>query len=249
MFETIIELIIVIPLAYLLSMHLIGPVLVKRSERLPESYRFTLIDEREFFSQRSETFIMLDYEMRTLGFEYVGSSVLGNTNTDSFFSLYTKADEALAAMLTTMVSPLGDFSYAEFTRLYEDGSSLEVNNAPISPLFPRRAHKVQLRYPEINTLSGLYETTQKLIATLPDSATPKPLPRGAEFAEVESILNREVEWLVDQGYYSRQALDGFHPVTLKGAILFSWKSLWPWQQLRQRLDVRRSQRLLTINSV
>jgi hypothetical protein len=243
-FETIIELLIVIPLAYVLSMHLMGPVLVKRSERLPEAYRFTLINEREFFSQRSETFIMLDYEMRTLGFEYVGSSVLSNTNADSFFSLYTKADEALAAMLTTMVNPLGDFSYAEFTRLYEDGSSLEVNNAPISPLFPRRAHKVQLRYPEINTLSRLYETTQRLIATLPNSATPKPLPRAAEFTEVERILNRELEWLVDEGYYARQVVNGFHPMTLKGAVLFSWKSLWPWQQIRQWLDVWRSQRLL-----
>lgn len=244
MLNTILELLIAIPLAYFALMHLLGPILVMRSERQPGAFAFTLMDEREFFSQRSETFIMLDYEIRNLGFRYVGSSVLGNANTDSFFSLYTKPDDALSAMLTTIESPLGDFTYAEFSRLYSDGSSLEVNNAPISPLFPHDPVRLQLRYPQANTLSGLYEVMQRLLQSHHNSARPMPLTAGQEFRQLEALLNSELERLVSSGYYSRKVIDGFRPITLKGAIRFSWKSLWPWQAIRQRLDLYRSNQFL-----
>lgn len=244
MLTTIVELIIGVPLAYLAFMHLCGPILVKRSERLPHRYQFTILDEREFFSHRSETFIMLDYEMRNLGFHYVGSSILSNTNTDSLFSLYTKTDEVMSAMLTTIESPLGDFTYAEFSRLYADGSTLDVNNAPIPSLFPRNPMRLQLRYPHINTLAGLYAVTQKLLASHHNGAEPLALRAGEEFHQVEALLNGELERLVKGGYYSADQASGYRPITLKGALLFSWKSLWPWQPIRQHLDLLRARRRL-----
>lgn len=242
--DILMQLLIGIPLLYFVFMYLWGPILVKRNEQQPGCYMFTKLDERQFFSQRSDTFIMLDFDMRNLGFTYVGSSVLGNTNTDSYFSLYTKTDEALSAMLTTMESPLGDFTYLEFSRRYEDGSSLEVSNAPLSPLFPRHPMKLQLRYPQLNTLRELYAVMQKLLEADLNSAAPLALTAGRGFRELEAILNGELGRLVKHGYYASSVVDGYRAITWKGALCFSWKSLWPWQQFRQLIDRWRSNRVL-----
>lgn len=244
MLNTILELLIAIPLAYIAFMHLLGPVLVFRSERQPAAYLFTQLDEREFFSRRSETFIMLDYEMRNLGFDHAGSSLLENSNTASYFTLYVKPGEALTATLTTIESPLGDFTYAEFSRIFHDGSSIEVNNAPISPLFPRKPSRMQLRYPHINTLTSLYEAMQRVLSAHHGSAMALTVTQGEAFQQLETQMNGELKELVQGGYYSARVIDGYRPITLKGAILFSWKSLWPWQTLRQRHDLQRSRRQL-----
>ncbi len=206
--DTLMQLLIGIPLLYFIFMHLWGPILVKRNEQQPGCYMFTKLDERQFFSQRSDTFIMLDFDMRNLGFTYVGSSVLGNTNTDSYFSLYTKTDEAL------------------------------------SPLFPRNPMKLQLRYPQLNTVRELYAVTQKLLQAGLNSAAPLALTAGREFRELEAILNGELERLVKHGYCASSVVDGYRAITWKGALRFSWKSLWPWQQFRQLIDRWRSNRVL-----
>ena len=241
---TILEIVGGLLLAYWLFMHLLGPVLVKRSERLPMAYQFERLDDARFFADRSETFIMLDLDARNLGLQYVGSSVLKNTNANSYFSLYTGASPVVSLMLVTLESPLGDFTYAEFSRLLDNGGSVEISNAPISPLFPENPIKRQLRYPEINHLGTLHDAALKLMAGLQGPAQPVSLSVGAEFQQVTEILNDEIQRMVQLGYYQSQAVDGFYPISLKGAILFSWKSLWPWQQLRQGWDVYCSRRLL-----
>lgn len=74
----------------------------------------------------------------------------------------------------------------------------------------------------------------KLFPTLP----PLGLFPGKEFRAVENYLNDELRYLIEHGYYSDFPENGEFRLTIKGAILFAWKNLWPWKNIVEILERR-----------
>jgi len=234
---------LVIPLALV---NLIGPLLVLRTQKIPARVRFSSVDNTRFMAERDARFKQLDQEVRELDFDHLGSSALQNNQTTSYFSLYAHPREQAAAMLVTMASGSKKVTYAEFAQLYADGTLLDVNNAPVLPSYPRMDCKRGVRLPAVNELKVLLNTLQALRGLLPNSAPAIPYPSDQGFKPIEDFIARESDELARLGYCHAEIDDnGRRALTLKGALLLTWKNAIPGKLILALMEQRSTRNLLT----
>ena len=127
--------------------YLLGPVIVWWIQKLPDKYRFELIDSKKFLSERIPTFIALHEEIQDREFEYIGSSELIMGNTSMYFSIYNNFDKKIACTLVTACSVPINTTHIEFTQIYENGSVLNVSNSSIINVFPKSDMRLSFRFP------------------------------------------------------------------------------------------------------
>lgn len=227
-----------------LALNLLGPLLIWRTQRLPARIRFQPHDEASFMASRDEAFRGLDADMRGLGFRYLGSSFMRDTHTETNFSLYAHDDQA-CAMVVSIVSKVKSIAYVEFAQLYADGSILDVTNTPIPSPYPRVDLKIHARFPEVLATAELHARFLALRASLKNTAQPMPYSADAGFRMVEDFMDRESDLMTRLGYCHPEVdADGRRPLTLKGAYLLSWRSIFPGRTLRGWREKQHSARLL-----
>jgi hypothetical protein len=210
---------------------ILGPLMVWRLQRLPESYSFRLLDSDTFLVERSAAYRSLHAEIQHKSFEYIGSSELLCGNASMFFGVYHHHGDNLVCSLVTVKSGLVHSTHIEFTKVYADGSVLDVSNAAILSVFPGSAMKLAFRFPWINDFDRLLETSRLLIDRYQNSATEASLAQGDEFAEIEGFMNRELAELIERGWVSPLVHSGEHRLTFKGAVLMTWKLIFPIKQI------------------
>lgn len=232
-------------IAYLLFQHILGPIMVYQSEEVPFRYQFNLIDSDSFMDDRNDRFKEDHERLLSLGFRYVGSSRLAKTNATMFFSLYSLDDEALAATLVTGISGAGEMNYLEFTQVYADRSCLSVCNSPMISTYPKMVNKLFFRFPGIIDCLELLEVFRLVKARYSSGKTPLGFVNGKEFRAVENYLNEELNYLIENGYYSDEPVDGKFKLTIKGALLFTWKNLWPWKNIISMLEIRAAKKAVS----
>jgi hypothetical protein len=71
--------------------------------------------------------------------------------------------------------------------------------------------------------------------------------RGSEFEAVETYLNRELNELVKKGWVQSRTGAGGRHLTVKGALLMTWKLVWPIKQILNKSDIAFSERA-TLNA-
>jgi len=223
----------------LLFFHISSPLIVRKTERLPETYRFNATPAFETDLVRS-----LKFQLSTLGFEYIGSSELRDSISDTHFSLFREKEGTLSATVVTVQNPLDHFTYLEFMQLYQDGTVVSVSNAPVCSVYPTMDKRITLRLPKVQNSETLLKVVElaKFHSSL--NAPAVPLRDGTEFAQVAATLNDELQQLINRGYVASDARNGQRSLTLKGALLFAWKSLWPWRYFRQRLEEKQTKTFL-----
>src|SRR5215203_6120999 len=126
---------------------------------------------------------------------------------------------------------------------FEDGPEIDTNNAPLpailSPVLQKQVHSL----PGIDDAATLYKVHRYLTSDVRGPV--KPLPskyRIAESMEIESVrtLRRQVE----AGYFYLDKSRGTYRPTAVGAVLMSWKLLWPVGMIRAALMRRNAARLV-----
>ena len=229
----------------ILLLNAIGPILIKKTQKLPARVKFRSHDEREFFLNRDEYFHALNNEIRNLGFNYLGSSFMEDSHTETHFSLYCNDKDSTCAMVVSMVSKVKTITYLEFSQVYSDGSMLDVSNAnQVSP-FPKMNIKIAARFPEIDNPSKLYEVFKKLKSSLKNSCQPTAYDKNKGFKMVEDFMAKESDILVEKGYCQEPIdRDGRRALTLKGAYLITWRSVFPGNKIRNMFDLSLSKSLL-----
>ena len=227
---------------FLAAQYVLGPVLVWWKQRLPEKYRFKLLDSEKFLSARTAVFIALHEEIQAGNFEYIGSSELMMSDVSMYFSIYNNFDKKIACTLVTAHSIPEDTSYIEFTQMYENGSVLNVSNASIINVYPKSEMRLAFRFPEVNDFHRLLELAEKLIRTNRKNEQKITFTRGNEFAAVEAYLDRELNKLVDRGWVQSGIVAGGRRLTVKGALLMTWKMVWPARQILNKSDIAFSER-------
>jgi hypothetical protein len=226
--------IIFIPIALL---NLLGPLFVKKVQKLPARIRFTGHDEKEFLLSRDAEFNQLDSEIKATGFEYAGSSFMKDINAETNFSLYTNEADMTCAMVVSIVSKVKSITYMEFSQLYEDGSMLDVFNATQVSPFPDMDIKIALRFPEIKSPKELYQVFIRIRNYLKNTAKPMAYDKSKGFKLVEEFMARESDELVKKGYcYDEIDAEGKRSLTLKGAYLLTWRSIFPGNRIRDFID-------------
>ncbi len=183
-----------------LALNLLGPLLIWRTQKLPARIRFKPHDETGFLANRDDSYRQLDGGIRALGFGYLGSSYMRDTQTEASFSLYTHASDQSCAMLVTMVSKIKTLTYVEFTQVYDDGSLLSTSNVDMPSTYPRMALKLAVRFADVTDPRELYARFRSLRAGLENSARAVPYSAEEGFRMVEDFMDHESDLLVEMGY-------------------------------------------------
>ncbi|NLD35828.1 MAG: hypothetical protein GX654_03080 [Desulfatiglans sp.] len=234
--------VIFVPIALL---NLLGPLFVKKVQKLPARIRFAGHDENEFLISRDEEFNRLDSEIKTIGFEYIGSSYMKDTNAETNFSLYTNETDLTCALVVSIISSVKTITYVEFSQLYEDGSMLNIFNSSQVLPFPDMDLKIALRYPDIKSPKELYNVFVRIKNNLKNTARPMAYDKSKGFKHIEDFMARESDDLVKRGYcYNEIDSDGKRSLTLKGAYLLTWRSIFPGSRIRELIDRSYASRIL-----
>jgi hypothetical protein len=226
-------------------MNTVGPFIIWKTQKIPTITKFIELGDAEFISERDDCFRGYDLELKKLGFDAIGSSMLEDSHTKSHFRLYWHSDIQVAAMVVTMKSNVEECTYLEFTQEYEDGSVLDVNNSPQPEAYPRLKFKRMYRLPNIKSAEELLNAHAKIKSKLASNAIPKDFDVELGFSVVEAHLKRESDTLVEMGLLKSNINDdGKRALTLKGAIAMTYRSVNPGKKIWGRLNEKRAQGLL-----
>ena len=100
MLETILIVILFFIVGIPAFMNIVGPFIVWKTQKLPAIVEFQAMEDDEFLENRNEEFREYDQSLERLGVISIGSSLLKDSHTDSYFKLYWHDDIKVAAMKT-----------------------------------------------------------------------------------------------------------------------------------------------------
>ncbi|MDC0660922.1 hypothetical protein [Marinobacter sp. SS21] len=230
--------------AFILAQFIIGPILVYMSQKMPEAFRFKLLDQDDFLSERTETFKSLHETIINQGFEYIGSSEINQSHSNMYFSIYNNYELEIACTLSTAHSAAQESTQIEFTQMYSDGTVVNINNNPIINVYPKSFQKLCFRFPDVNDFGQLLDIAMKLISAHKTEAKKVTFDRGHEFPTIEDHLTDELKLLISKGWVSSKVNNEFRKLTIKGAILMTWQLCWPVKLWFISRDLSQSKRAL-----
>ncbi len=245
MLEVLIVIAVVIIFWSPLVMNTIGPFIIWRTQKIPTRVKFVPADEAAFMEERSGEFKNYDSELAALGFSTVGSSVLLDTHVNGHFRLYWHAELQIAAMVVSTVSAAEEFTYLEFTQLFQDGSVLSVNNAGRPEAYPRLAFKSAFQFSEVQSAEILLSYTQKIKRQIKPNSVPIDYDLVSGFGGVEKHMRRESDELLNLGFVN-ETIDeqGKRSLTLLGAFGMTFRSVSPGLRIFSYFNQRQARQML-----
>ncbi len=226
-------------------MNVIGPFIIKKVQKLPARISFNKHNEDEFLLSRDEEYHYLNDKIKKLGFEYIGSSFMEDSHTQTNFSLYSNESDLTCAMVVSMVSNVKSITYIEYSQTYSDGSMLDVSNADQVSAYPKMDLKIAARYPETSDPEQLYNIFNKLKKSIKNSSSPIPYDKATGFEMVEDFMAKESDVLVSKGYCNDEIDgEGKRSLTFKGACILTWKSAFPGKNILNIVNLAYAKKLL-----
>ena len=171
------------------------------------------------------------------------------TNGGAYVTLFENRQSSQYAKLFTVVvgSSLArkvETTLAFFTD-FTDGLTLVTANNKTRPITPRiRIHEGSLALPSVHDPRRLYEIHQALVdrfGAYEDRARIE-IQDPAVFLRISQL--KEQAKYPESGYYYHDDKHRVYRPTWRGAILMSWKLLWPVKQIRAMLARVKAARLL-----
>jgi hypothetical protein len=229
----------VVAFLFLASRYFGGAIAVYRGQRLEAEVRFRVEPAAEFIAARDDKFRFLDQQLRGLGYGLVDAATMDQSFTKAWVGLYWSPEDQLAATLATMSNGIENFTYTEFVRLYQDGRVLSVSNSPIASVYPDIPVKKSFHYPEFEYPASLIAIHRKFADKYASDAAVLDYDTEGGFSLVRKYMRLESDELVRMGY-AREPIgsDGRRGLTVKGAWLLTWRSIFPGNVLRQRKQNR-----------
>jgi len=227
-----------VPLVIFLQMCL-GPIIFYATWSVPARRKFSGVDFASLPSRTAEFLAtaaagLVDEGFSTAAHLYTPAKGMQ----DCYVSIWiNRATGDAAELICVMVRGgrglvLASHSVGFATR-YPDGTAVTTSNSRLPGIFSPRASVDAIRLARIASVSLLYRIHRARVVHVGPS--PKPVIR-VPGAEVEEHLRYEYETMVEQvraGYFWFDApVNQFRP-TLKGAILMTWKLVFPVKQIRQ----------------
>lgn len=224
--------------------HVLGPILVWRAERIPAAYDLRPIDVQCVIEMLDPGGMLAVEQLAALGFTPIVASEIVKPQSRVSFLLFRNPADPAAVNLTLAANAAQKFSYVEFTQVFTGNTMLDVNTCPMASAFPAFPGKRVYRFPGMPT-PELHAAFVKLRASLARANAPiSSLSTASPLSDLSRRLDDETKKLINGGYLVRTAMDGAYRLTPKGAILFTWKFVWPWKSLRDKLQLAASRRAL-----
>ncbi|MCI5130673.1 MAG: hypothetical protein D3904_03945 [Candidatus Electrothrix sp. EH2] len=157
------------------------------------------------------------------------------------FCLLKHANKQDIAMI---VVGQNDIRYTEFGSGFNELDISTNNNLQHPLVFPERQDAKKYSFPNISDPGELYTIHRLLIRRDAQDTTPKVVADGAELGEVKKGMIREMEGNVADGYYRFDTTSNAYRPTVKGAVLMTWKMIWPLKNIVQAKHTRKMERVL-----
>lgn len=213
-------------------MNILGPLIIWKTQKLPAIVQFHKIEDGEFIGDMNEQYKKLNDSLLSLGFLVVGSSVLPDSNSKTFFRLFWNDDTKVCAICVCGRSALGDVSYVEFSQRYSDGSVLDVSNNPVAGVYPKSDKKIAYRYPSIVDAEELLSAFNKLRFKKEKSHSFVDYDIDRGFSDIEEYMKRESNELVKKGIIKPEIdEDGKRSLTPYGAIYITYRAISPGKDI------------------
>ena len=228
-----------------LFVNVVGPFLIWRSQRIPTLVRLPSIGDQAFAENMSAEAVLQERALLALGFVKLDSSSLEDTHVTTFFRIYWNAQSELAAMIAIAKSAKKTLGYLEIAQKYEDGTELDVSNAPRAGAYPALAHKLAYRLPRLSTVEELLDAHARLRRKHKPDVRPARFEPERGLRVLEDGLRNESEALLRLGLVESEiGDDGKRALTLRGAIAMTYRAVPPGLHIWNYLTRRRSERAL-----
>jgi len=149
-------------------------------------------------------------------------------------------DAAIAFCLINVSKHSGVSIAATMRSDFTDGVQLYTSNSRTILRTPHRPEVDGAQFPDVRDAGALYDIHRARVAERATSVATVPLTRGPDPLAYQDREAREVQaFWVRKGYY--RWADGDKIVHVwRGAILASWRGLFPWKQITEGRNTRKT---------
>jgi hypothetical protein len=218
-------------------MHMMLPLAVRRGFRFAARCKPVQVPVQELPSEVSAYIQPRIPQLQSLGFEFLGCydcNVLatGTRNLIAYFCNRTTNDFANVSVVTSAHKTAG---YFEFSTRFGNGLTLETNTNRVLPLTPENPEVRVFRFPAIKEPCELYVVHKRLIAKYANGLWAQGEPKGHEIQRLVRVLENYGPRHVKIGYMYLAPDAETYRLTWKGAILITWRGLWPAALVRRAI--------------
>jgi len=217
---------------------LLGPLALRYTFRFAARCKPVQVPEEDLPLEVATIFRARIPQLLNLGFDLVGCYDCGALANDTrnyvaYFCDYTRND---FASVTALITPRNTASYFEFSTRFSNGATVETNTNSILPLTPANPGITVCRFPEITEPEALYQVHHRLIEKYAGGRWAQSEPKGEEIQRLVRVLENYGPRHARIGYMYRADGGEFYQLTWKGALLMTWRGLWPASLLRRQMQ-------------
>jgi len=235
--------------ALLLAPLVLGTPLVKKTHWIAKKAKIKAWEQDLEPEQNQEKEIRAWLESKrpdfeALNFQFVTYGILADFTplVTTYFALFRHLESGLAGTATWISSPQKQIQYEEFSQLFSDGTSLNVNNSEVS-LTWRFPEKKFYRFPWQKDLKRLFDLHQFIRKQKLADKSGLMVLHGKELQTVSDFIAKEGMALISSGAYQI----GHDPeqlvLTWAGAVNAVWANAFPGKQLFAKQELGQSRQI------
>jgi len=183
---------------------------------------------KTYFDETVETILLWGFDLVT----YLKVD-FQSADKDQFLVLLSNPHTSEWAVVSYSIWPKAPVGHMAFTTYCSEGLQVDTSTEWIAPSVLPSAEHLVFRFARIKDVFTLYRLHRKLVDKTSKGA-PAVLPSpGQEVAELQRRLERYGPSLQSRGYLRLDNEGKCYRLTLKGAIVAGWRSIWPLPMLRR----------------
>ena len=219
------------------SVHLMAPMAMRSGFRFAARCKPVQVPVEELSAEVVAYILPRIPQLQTLGFEFIGCYDCGvlASNTQSLSAYFCNRQTNDFANVSVVASPQRTAGYFEFSTRFGNGLALETNTNSVLPLTPDNPEVRVFRFPEIKEPRALYQLHKSLIEKYANGQWAQGEPKGQEIQRLVRVLENYGPRHAKMGYMYLAPGGESYFLTWKGAILMTWRGLWPTSLIRRAI--------------
>ncbi|HXR34125.1 MAG TPA: hypothetical protein VN830_10475 [Verrucomicrobiae bacterium] len=220
------------------TMHLVAPMVVRNGFRFAAHCNPVQVPVEESPREVSAYIQSQIPQMQSLGFEFLGCYDCGVLagNTRNFIAYFCNRQTNEFANVSVATLPQRTAGYFEFSTRFGNGQTLETNTNGILPLTPGNPQVRVFRFPEIEEPRELYRVHRCLTEKYAKGQWAQGEPKGQEIQRLVRVVENYGPRHAKMGYMCLAPSGETYFLTWKGAILMTWRGLWPMALIRRAIN-------------
>lgn len=227
-------------------LHVVGPLVIKATFRFSATIEPTKVPLESVPAAVRAAIERWSTQIQALGFTPVGIYNMGAlaSNTQSFLAYFVNRTAGDFANVSAVLSGSVIRSYFEFSSSFSNGLTVDTNINKTATIGSQPSDLLIFRFPSIDSPSLLYQVHRALLQKHASFLRPQLPPEGQEATRIVQQLGRYAPCQAAAGLMYLAPGDTYYRMTWKGAVLMTWKSIWPTPLIRRTLYSLRMQKVL-----